>query len=63
MIDEKLAYHYYLSSDKSFDQIPVIDVKDKRRADLLIFNNPIAFADQKAPYGSIVIVELQAANA
>lgn len=56
MIDEKLAYHYYLASDKHLQ-------KNKgsysKRPDLLIFDKPIAFTDDSQPYSSVVIIEFK----
>ncbi len=59
MIDEKLAYHHYLASDKLFKQLEPIEIESKNRPDLLIFNRPFAFADSDPPFGSIVLVEFK----
>jgi hypothetical protein len=60
ILDERLAYHYYLASDKKFSQLDAIEVDNEKRVDLLIFNNPFALAEQAAPtFGSIVIVEFK----
>jgi len=60
ILDERLAYHYYLASDKKFSQVDAVEVDSEKRVDLLIFNNPFAFAELTAPaYGSIVIVEFK----
>lgn len=59
IIDEKLAYHHYLASDKLFKQLEPIEVESKNRPDLLIFNHPFAFADSDPPFGSIVLVEFK----
>ena len=59
ILDEKLAYHFYLASDKPLEQIDVIEVGSKDRPDLLIFNRPIAFADSGPPFSAIVIVEFK----
>jgi hypothetical protein len=59
MIDERLAYHQYLASDKELRSFEVIDSEDRQRPDLIIFNSPFAFADQQSPFGSIVIVEFK----
>ena len=59
IIDEKLAYHHYLASDKLFKQLEPIDVDSKNRPDLLIFNHPFAFTDSEPPFGSIVLVEFK----
>ena len=59
IIDERLAYHYYLASDIPFDQLPVLSIDDSKRADLLIFNQPLAFVGEEQPYRSIVIIEFK----
>jgi hypothetical protein len=60
LIDEKLAYHYYLASDKRLKDVDVIDVDSKDRPDLLIFNTPFAFTDSHdCPFGSVIIVEFK----
>ena len=40
LIDEKLSYHYYLASDLQFDKIEPVQVNNKKRPDLLVFNQP-----------------------
>ena len=59
MLDEKLSYHKYLASDKSFKQIDVANSTSNNRPDILIFNKPFAFANDEKPYQSIVIVEFK----
>lgn len=59
ILDEKLAYHYYLASDKPLEQVDVVEVDSKDRPDILIFNRPIAFADSGPPFSAIVIVEFK----
>lgn len=61
IIDEKLAFHFYLASDIPFKQLKqdVISVGSDDRPDLLIFNRPTAFVNQDAPFGSVVIIEFK----
>jgi len=60
IIDERLSYHAYLSSDQSFNKLENLDSASRDRPDLLIFNNPIAFvADEDQPYSSIVVIEFK----
>lgn len=57
IIDEKLAYHRFLSSDKQLRQI---GGEGAQRPDLLVLNAPAAFTDSDfAPIGSVVIVEFK----
>ncbi|MEO0629979.1 MAG: ATP-binding protein, partial [Planctomycetota bacterium] len=60
ILDESLAYHHYLASDLPMKKAEPIDSDSKKEPDLLIFNNPFAFAEEDAPrYGSVVIVEFK----
>ncbi len=61
IIDERLAFHYFLASDKYLDNLDDFDFKDHDRPDILIFNRPFAFADtaSTATFPSIVIIEFK----
>lgn len=59
MLDEKLSYHRYLASDKSFKQIKSTNSDSADRPDLIIFNKPFAFSNDDKPYESIVIIEFK----
>ncbi|MDB5274597.1 MAG: hypothetical protein JWO58_2964 [Chitinophagaceae bacterium] len=59
VIDERLAYHKYLASDKQFNQIEEVDSKSKDRPDILIFNRPLALSIDNKPYSSMVIIEFK----
>ena len=59
IIDERLAFHKYLASDRSFKQNKNTTSKSNDRPDLIIFNKPFAFTDSDKPYSSIVIVEFK----
>ena len=59
ILDERLAFHKYLASDKSFSQNKQIVSDSLERPDLIIFNKPFAFSDNDKPYGSIVLVEFK----
>ncbi|MDO6738614.1 hypothetical protein [Wenyingzhuangia sp. 2_MG-2023] len=59
MIDEKLAYHKYLASDKKFKKIKPIESESNERPDLIVFNKPFAFSNDEKPYESIVIIEFK----
>lgn len=60
LIDERLSYHSFLASDKTFNSISEITSTDTDRSDLLIYNEAFAFSDSKqAPHSSFTIVELK----
>lgn len=60
LIDERLSYHSFLASDKTFNSISQVSLKDNDRSDILIYNEAFAFSDsKKAPHNSFTIVELK----
>ena len=62
MLDEKLTYHTFLASDKSFSTNKNIDPTEnsKDRADLIIFNDAFVFsAEKQKPFNSFTIVEFK----
>lgn len=46
IIDERLAYHYYLGSDKPLTTIPPAESSSPKEPDLIIFDRPIALTDR-----------------
>ncbi|MCM1253636.1 MAG: ATP-binding protein [Clostridium sp.] len=57
LIDERLAYSEYISSDIPFNNNP-----KEERTDILFLNNPVAVSDEEnigREYGTIVIFELK----
>lgn len=59
IVDEKLAYHYYLASDMKFSQMEPLDMDSEQRPDILIFDHPSAFVEGEYPFYSMVILELK----
>ena len=59
LIDERLSYHRYLASDTRMDSMDAIESEDDERADIVIFNGPLAFVDTEAPYQSVVVIEFK----
>jgi hypothetical protein len=60
IIDERLSYHEYLSSDQSLKRLENLDLESNDRPDLLVFNHPIAFVpDEEQPYSSVVVIEFK----
>ena len=52
--------HQFLASDKPLSKINELDSDSKNRPDILIFDNPIAFADgENEDYSSVVIIEFK----
>jgi len=60
IIDEKLAYHYYLASDKSLKSMSPIESESGKELDIIIFDKPFAFTDEdKQPFRNITIIEFK----
>ena len=69
MIDERLSYHYYLSSDLDFrstGEIQVPKVSEKERVDILVlqpYDRPHAFVGTtNLPFDSITLIEFKRPN-
>lgn len=57
IIDEKLAYHYYLASDLPLSQIDVLENNSESRPDLILFyDNAFAMAEDEPPYNSGIVI-------
>ena len=63
LIDERLAFHDYLGSDKTLASMPITDNTDTKEPDICalnVFDNPILVSEgEKLPLASIVIVEIK----
>lgn len=63
VIDERLAFHDYLASDKTLNSMPITgdsSTKEPDIAALNVFDNPILVSEgQQLPLASIVVVELK----
>lgn len=63
LIDERLAFHHYLSSDKTLASMPITGSSDTKEPDLValnVFDNPMLVSEgKKLPLASIVIVEIK----
>lgn len=59
MIDERLAYHKYLASDKTLKSMPVIDSNSTKEPDIAIFDHAFAYSDSDEPLSTVTIVEFK----
>jgi len=60
LIDERLTYHSFLASDKTFKAIDEVSSESGQRSDLLIYNEAFGFSDSKtSPHNSFTIVEFK----
>ncbi len=59
IIDERLTFHSFLSSDQALNTLSEIQSDAESRPDILIFNRPLAFSDEAEPLQSIVVIEFK----
>ncbi|MBP1564774.1 MAG: hypothetical protein J6A58_03335 [Oscillospiraceae bacterium] len=59
LIDDRLAYHQFLSSDQPMRTLPVLESDVIRRMDIAIFDKAISYSAEEDAINSITIVELK----
>lgn len=59
LIDDRLAYHHFLASDKKINSIPVLKNDVDKRMDLAIFDAALSYTADPDNINSITIVELK----
>lgn len=63
IIDERLVFHHFLASDKSFSSMPVPDCDSIKRPDILVenvYDNPMVVTEKdNPPFASLRIVEFK----
>lgn len=63
LIDERLAFHDYMASDKTLNAIPITGNESTKEPDLLslrVFDNPLLVNDQTSfPLAAITVVEIK----
>jgi hypothetical protein len=59
IIDERLAFHYYLASDKPLKSIEPMTIESGKELDLLIFDRPFFFGEGEVDIGAAVIIEFK----
>jgi hypothetical protein len=59
-LDERLAYHRYLASDKQLRKTEPLDNDSKKELDLIVFDKACAFTDvTMGPFQAITIIEFK----
>ena len=56
ILDERLAYHQYIASDKKFNEIESVEVNSEEAADLFIYNKKFAYGLENE---SVIIFEFK----
>ena len=59
IVDERLAYHRYLASDKTLKSMPVIESNSTKEPDIAIFDQAFAYSDSDEPLTTVTIVEFK----
>jgi hypothetical protein len=63
LIDERLAFHNYLASDKPLCSMPITDSTSTKEPDIValnVFDNPMLVSDvSRAPLASLVVIEIK----
>ena len=60
LIDEKLAYHAFLSSDKTLKSVPATNGDSKKEPDILVFDHACAFVPSSdPPYPTVSLIEFK----
>ena len=59
LIDDRLAYHHFLASDKKINTIPVLESSVDKRMDLAIFDAALSYTADPDNISPITIVELK----
>jgi hypothetical protein len=63
LIDERLTFHTFISSDKRNKSISLLETKDNQRGDIVIFDEKIIFSDERPdeshPLNSIIVIEFK----
>ena len=63
LVDERLAFHHYLASDKPLSTMPITGSSSGKEPDLValkVFDNPILVGDNTTPpLASLVVIELK----
>lgn len=59
MIDDRLAYHQFLASDKKINSLPILQNDTDKRMDLAVFDAALSYTADPDNINSISIVELK----
>ncbi len=59
IVDERLAYHQYLASDKTLQSMPVVESNSKKEPDIAVFDKALAYSDTDEPFSTVTIIEFK----
>lgn len=59
LVDEKLAYHSFLASDKQLRSLPSHNGSSSKEPDIIVYDSACAFTDSEDDFSSITLVEFK----
>ena len=59
LVDERLAYHSFISSDRPLTSLDELSSESLKRPDLFLFDRKLAFVEGEQPINSIMVVEFK----
>lgn len=59
IIDDRLAYHHFLASDKKIKSLPIIESTVEKRMDIGVFDTALSYSPDDENLNSITIIELK----
>ena len=59
IVDERLAYHKFLASDKTLRSMPCVDSSSTKEPDIAVFDQAFAYTDSEEPFTTVTIIEFK----
>lgn len=59
IVDERLAYHKFLASDKTLRSMPCVDSNSTKEPDIAVFDQAFAYSDSEEPFTTVTIIEFK----
>lgn len=59
LVDDRLAYHHFLASDRPFKSLPILDSSSPDRMDIAVFDQAISYSSDPDALNSVTIIELK----
>lgn len=59
IVDDRLAYHHFLASDKKIKTLPMIESDVEKRMDIGVFDTALSYSPDDENINSITIIELK----
>jgi hypothetical protein len=59
LVDERLAYHSYVASDRPLNSSEAIEINSAKRPDIALFDRRFLFAEGDRPVSSVVLIEFK----